>query len=79
LGNIYNTISVVSNSRRLLQVGAGVSYQIVFIDAKTIQIVFPPGTTNTDFNIQISNPQNIMDSNGNLPSSLQTSVKFNAN
>lgn len=77
-GNIYQTISVDSKSRRLLQTSTNLGYQIIVIDAQTIQIVFPPGTSNTDFNIQITNPQNIVDGSGNLPSSLQTSVAFDA-
>jgi hypothetical protein len=68
-GNLYSTFAVVSNRRRLLQPGS-VGYQIIVIDPQTVQIVFPPGSTYSDVNIQIINPQNIRDSNGNLPSSL---------
>jgi hypothetical protein len=46
------------------------------IDPQTIQIVFPPGSTNTNLYVQIANPQNIVDSNGNLPSSLTTNIQL---
>lgn len=79
-GNLYNTISVNTNSKRRLQANASnVGYQIVMIDAQTLQIVFPPGTSSTDFNIQITNPQNIVDANGNLPSSLSSTVSVSGN
>ena len=77
-GSLYSTFAVVSNGRRLLQSDI-TGYQIIVIDAQTIQIVFPPGSTYSNVNIQITNPQNIRDSNGNLPSSLATSVQFQMN
>ncbi len=75
LGNLYSTFAISSNGRRLLQSGLS-GYQIIVIDPQTIQVVLPPGSTNTNLNVQIANPQNIMDSNGNLPTSLTTSVQL---
>lgn len=40
------------------------SYQIVIIDANTIQIIFPPGTSQSSYNFQIVNPQNVVGPNG---------------
>jgi len=78
-GNLYDTISVTTNTgARLLQSGTP-AYQIVIIDSQTVQIVFPPGTTNTNYNVQIINPQNVMDSNGNIPQNTQSTVGLNAN
>jgi hypothetical protein len=74
-GNLYSTFAVTSSGRRLLQTGSP-GYQIIVIDPQTVQIVFPPGTSSTNLNVQIANPQNIVDSNGNLPSSLSASVKL---
>jgi hypothetical protein len=77
-GNLYNTISVGSTTRRLLASGSNPGYQIVVVDANTVQIVFPPGTSSDNFNVRIANPQNIMDSSGNLPSSLGASVSIDS-
>jgi len=41
--------------------------------------VFPPGTTNTNYNIQIINPQNVLDSNGNIPQSTTSNVQIDGN
>jgi len=78
-GNLYQTFSVSTTSRRLLQSATNPGYQIIMVDSQTVQIVFPPGTTSTNFNVQIQNPQNIVDSNGNLPSSLGASITADVN
>jgi len=62
-GNLYNTFSVTTSSARLLQ-SSTPSYQIVVIDANTIQIIFPPGTSQSSYNFQITNPQNVIGPNG---------------
>ncbi len=49
-GNLYSTFSVTTGGRRLLQTFTP-SYQIVVIDANTVQIIFPPGTSQTNFNL----------------------------
>jgi len=62
-----------------LQSSLPAGYIIVRIDATTIQIILPPGTGSSNFNVQIVNPQNVQDLNGNLPSSLigQIMMDFN--
>jgi hypothetical protein len=60
--NLYNIIKV-TGSRRLLA-SSDVGYQIVVIDSTTVQIIFPPGSTQTNFNVKIVNPQNIISSSG---------------
>lgn len=77
-GNLYQTISVGSSTSRLLASGSNPGYQIVVIDANTIQIVYPPGTSADNFNVNIANPQNIVDSNGNLPSSLGSQIAIDS-
>jgi hypothetical protein len=67
-GNLYDTFSITTGAR-LLQSSAP-SYQIVVIDANTIQIIFPPGTSQSSFTLQITNPQNVVGPNGELPSTL---------
>lgn len=61
-GNLYNTFSVTS-SRRLLS-SSPQGYQIIVINSQTVQIIFPPGSSQTNFNVQIINPQNIVSSSG---------------
>jgi hypothetical protein len=39
-----------------------------------VQFIFPPGTSQSNYNIQIINPQNVVGANGQLPSSLTSSV-----
>lgn len=73
-GNLYQTFGV-SNTKRLLQSSSAPAYQIIVIDANTVQIVFPPGSTQTNYNVQILNPQNVFDADGNLPASLSSSVE----
>jgi hypothetical protein len=77
-GNLYAAISVVSSTSRLLATGSNPGYQIVVIDSKTVQIIFPPGTSADNFNVKINNPQNIMDSNGNMPSSLGAQISIDS-
>jgi hypothetical protein len=74
--NLYSTFRVVAGSRLLQSSSSSPGYQIVVVDSQTVQIVFPPGTTNTNYNVQIADPQSIVDANGNLPSSLSTSVQI---
>jgi hypothetical protein len=50
------------------------SYQIVIIDANTVQIIFPPGTSQSSYNFQITNPQNVVGPNGELPAALATQI-----
>jgi hypothetical protein len=50
-GNLYNTFSITSSGRRLLQSSGVTGYQIIVIDPQTIQILFPPGSTNTNINV----------------------------
>lgn len=74
-GNLYNTFKLVTTSRRLLQTStAPTGYQIIIIDARTVQFLLTPGTTANNINVQIINPQNVIDANGNLPSSLSSNV-----
>ena len=61
-GNLYDTFTVTGGAR-LLQT-SGLSYQIVVIDANTVQIIFPPGTSQSSYNLQITNPQNVIGPNG---------------
>lgn len=72
-GHLQSTFKVFSNSRRL-QTG-GLAYQIIVIDSMTVQIVFPPGSTQSDYSVKIVNPQNIVDLNGNMPSSLFSQIQ----
>lgn len=48
-GNLYDTFRV-SGGSRLLQSGI-TGYQIVVIDSNTVQIIFPPGTSQSNFNL----------------------------
>lgn len=73
-GNLYQTISVGSSTGRLLATGSNPGYQIIVVNANTVQIVFPPGTSASNYNIKITNPLNIVSSNGNLLSNLGASV-----
>jgi hypothetical protein len=77
-GNPYSIFSVSSNSNRLLQ-SSSLGYQIIVIDPQTIQIVFPPGSSAANYNVQITNPQSIVDSNGNLPSTLTSQISLDIN
>lgn len=61
-GNLYNTFAV-TGSRRLLETSSP-AYQIVVIDSHTVQIIFPPGSTQTNFNVRIINPQNVVSNSG---------------
>lgn len=65
-GNLYDTFAVTTRTR-LLQ-ASPIAYQIVIIDSNTIQIIFPPGTSQTNFDFTITNPQNVIGPNGELPS-----------
>jgi hypothetical protein len=78
-GNLYQTFAVSTTTSRLLGTSPTLSYQIIMVDAQTVQIIFPPGTSFSNFNVQISNPQNIIDSNGNLPSSLSSQISIDVN
>lgn len=77
-GNLYNTFAITSNGKRLLQ-GSIQGYQIIVIDSQTVQFIFPPGTTYSDFNVQIINPQNVLDNNGNLPAQLVSQIMVDLN
>lgn len=78
-GNIYSTISVTSSKRLLQTTSTSPGYQLVVVGPNTVQVVFPPGTSASTYNVQLTNPQNIVDANGNLPSSLTSSVSINGN
>ena len=71
-GNLYDTFTVTGGAR-LLQTGA-LSYQIVVIDANTVQIIFPPGTSQSSYSLQITNPQNVIGPNGELPNYLSAQI-----
>lgn len=76
--NLYKTFSVSTNGRRLLASGVP-AYQIIVVDSQTVQIIFPPGTSYSNYNIQIINPQNVQDANGNLPSFLVAQIQVDIN
>lgn len=79
-GNLYQTFNVTSNlNKRLLQTAGNPGYQIVVIDSNTVQFIFPPGTSPTQYNLQITNPQNIVGPNGQLPSTLDATATVDAN
>lgn len=76
-GNIYNTFAVSTNGRRLQNSGTS-GYQIVVINSQTVQFIFPPGSSQNNYNIQITNPQNVVGPNGELPNSLSSSVSVDS-
>jgi hypothetical protein len=79
-GNLYQTFNVTSNgNKRLLQIAGNPGYQIVVIDSNTVQFIFPPGTSPSQYNLQITNPQNIVGPNGQLPSTLNATATVDAN
>ena len=79
-GNIYQTFNVSSNGgKRLLVGGSNPGYQIVVIDSNTVQFIFPPGTSPTQYIVQIINPQNVVGTNGQLPNTLSATASVDAN
>ncbi len=77
--NPYETIKVNTGGRLLQTSSSSLGYQIVVVGPNTVQIVFPPGASTTDYNIQITNPQNIVDANGNIPNSVAAQVQITGN
>ena len=81
LGNLYDVFQVQSRRRLLTvyndhsddllrKVSEGTApppFKIEVVDGKTIRIIFPPGYSAADYQIQIAKPEKIQDEFGNIP------------
>ena len=72
-GNVEDIIALESTSRRRF---LALSYRIVVIDERTIQIILIDGADATDFEVMIVSPESIQDIYGNLPSNVRAQIKM---